>query len=78
MAEDIFFAPRVYIYERLFIRRRKAMQRRYCSCGASVMVEYRFSGRGWTTVISLGRRLFRKHREVCPCCGRALHIDELA
>ena len=54
------------------------MQRRYCSCGASVMVEYRFSGHGWTTVISLGRRLFRKRREVCPCCGRELHIDELA
>ncbi|MEF3696565.1 hypothetical protein [Desulfolutivibrio sp.] len=54
------------------------MQRRYCSCGAPVLVEYRFSGRAWTTVFSLGRRLLRKRREVCPCCGRALDIDELS
>ncbi|MDQ7831003.1 MAG: hypothetical protein RDU30_04685 [Desulfovibrionaceae bacterium] len=54
------------------------MQRRYCSCGAPVLVEYRFSGRSWTTVFSLGRRLFRRRRGACPGCGRALDIDELA
>lgn len=54
------------------------MQRRYCSCGAPVLVEYRFSGRSWTTVFSLRWRLFRKRREVCPGCGRALDINELA
>jgi len=78
MEMDIFFAPRVYFYERLFINWRKAMQRRYCSCGTPVLVEYRFSGRNWSTVFSLGRRLFGKRREVCPCCGRELHIDDLA
>lgn len=78
MDADIFFAPSVYFYEQLFMQRRTNMQRRYCSCGAPVLVEYRFSGRAWTTVFSLGRRLLRKRREVCPCCGRALDIDELS
>lgn len=78
MEGEIFFVPRVYYYEQLFIQRRTNMQRRYCSCGAPVLVEYRFSGRSWTTVFSLGRRLLRRRRGACPCCGRALDIDELA
>ncbi|NMC48313.1 MAG: hypothetical protein GYA47_02615 [Desulfovibrio sp.] len=54
------------------------MQRRYCSCGSPVLVEYRHLGRSWTTVFRVGRRFFRLGRERCPHCGRALHIDDLS
>jgi hypothetical protein len=78
MEADIFFVPSVYFYKRMLRNRRKAMQRRYCSCGSPVLVEYRHSGRSWTTIFRAGRLFFRFGRERCPRCGRALHIDDLS
>lgn len=53
------------------------MQKRFCACGYSVLVQYGlgateetvrttfWNGAAWSSVI------------VCPCCGRQLDIDRL-
>ena len=52
------------------------MQKRFCSCGYSVLVQYGlgaaetvrttfWNGASWSSVI------------ICPCCGQHLDIDSL-
>lgn len=55
------------------------MQRRFCTCGNPVLVEYQVWTRG--IVRSMFWRFDLRERgpiSVCPCCGRRLTIDELA
>ena len=53
------------------------MQRRYCRCGKSILVEYRPCGPTWRAVFFRPRLLFRARVQRCPCCGAALDIDAL-
>ncbi|WP_202593854.1 hypothetical protein [Desulfohalovibrio reitneri] len=54
------------------------MQRRRCTCGRDIWVQYRLNGnRGvrpvfWSVSLHSGRTL-----HVCPSCGSMLHIDAL-
>ena len=53
------------------------MQRRYCTCGYPVWVQYLFGEKEYKAIFwkksgSVGTRL-----KLCPCCGQKLDIDEL-
>lgn len=53
------------------------MQERYCSCGMSVLVEYKLNTpRPWETRFLLTGSQ-RRSIAACPCCGRRLNINTL-
>ena len=54
------------------------MQRRYCHCGMSILVDFRPTGPTWRAVFFRARRLFRARVSRCPHCGEALDIDRLS
>lgn len=57
--------------------RRQVMQERYCSCGMSVLVEYKLNTpRPWETRFLLTGSQ-RRSIAACPCCGRRLNINTL-
>lgn len=57
--------------------RRLVMQERYCSCGMSVLVEYKLNTqRPWETRFLLSGPQ-RRSIAACPCCGRRLNINTL-
>ncbi|MCM0754948.1 hypothetical protein M7784_06765 [Desulfovibrio aminophilus] len=54
------------------------MQKRFCSCGAPVLVEYKLnSARPWETRFWGQGGSERRTLAVCPCCGRRLDIHSL-
>lgn len=54
------------------------MQKRYCRCGKSILVDYRPAGPTWRAVFFKSRLLFRSRVMCCPHCGAALDIDVLS
>jgi hypothetical protein len=61
-----------------FEARRTSMQKRFCSCGAPVLVEYKLnSARPWETRFWGQGAVERRSLAVCPCCGRRLDIHSL-
>lgn len=54
------------------------MQRRYCRCGRSILVEFKPAGPTWRAVFFKARLLFRARVSRCPGCGATLDIDCLS
>ncbi|EHJ46248.1 hypothetical protein DFW101_0231 [Solidesulfovibrio carbinoliphilus subsp. oakridgensis] len=54
------------------------MQRRYCPCGTSILVDFRPAGPTWLAVFFKPRLLFRSRVSRCPRCGAPLDIDSLS
>lgn len=67
-----FFRPILFTY----INMEGLMQKRYCSCGSAVWVNYVNAESDWNVLF-----LFDPRRgfclRLCPHCGRKLNIDEL-
>ena len=53
------------------------MQQRFCTCGFSVWVEYRFTPSNCIAVFRSADRPHSANVTRCPCCGQRIHIDEL-
>lgn len=55
------------------------MQRRFCSCGNPVLVDYQVWTRGVVRVLFWRiAGAARAPISVCHCCGRRLRIDDLS
>lgn len=54
------------------------MQRRYCRCGMSILVDFRPLGPTWRAVFFRSQRQSRSRVSRCPCCGEPLDIDRLS
>ena len=54
------------------------MQKRFCSCGHMVMVNYRFEGGVWKPLMLPRGKVRQKSSLVaCPACGAPLSIHTL-
>ncbi len=60
----------------IFSNKERVMQKRFCSCGASVWVRYFFANTRWFAFFYSGEN-GGMGMDTCPCCGSTLDIQDL-
>lgn len=53
------------------------MQERYCDCGASVLVSFVPTPGDWQALFWEHQAASDRKTDICPGCGRPLHIHAL-